>query len=327
MSSTTNVQNLITTVFRPTYYYDSSSKVFLPHMEMSNIDTYFGNEVFVTRAQVGDGCNNMYVGVGSGQSSTVTSSGNKNLTAIGVSAGATTNNVTNSVYVGYNTGANTSQSDNVIAIGASIIAGGSSNIFIGNSINNVGTSNVFIGHGITAASTVTNKLNINNFIYGDFTAQWAGIGTPSPYGSNTNLDVSGGLYVNGKIGVQMSPVNSLNVNGATQSTGGYYSASGSNTMAAGDVVTIGTFGDGTSTSKLANALITVQDTATTDTHYATGMYVFTGATVQTVSSNRGTGDAYLTFSSSNIQISNRASGSGGSSHLYYWTITHFPLRP
>jgi len=299
-------------------------------MEMSNIDTYFGNEVFVTRAQVGDGCNNMYVGVGSGQSSTVTNSGNKNLTAIGVSAGATTNNVKDSVYVGYNIGANASQSDNVIAIGASITGGigGSSNIFIGNSISNSGTSNIFIGHGITAASTVTNKLNINKLIYGDFTAQWAGIGTPSPYGSNTNLDVSGGLYVNGKIGVQMSPVNSLNVNGATQSTGGYYSASGSNTMAAGDVVTIGTFGDGTSTSKLANALITVQDTATTDTHYASGMYVFTGATVQTVSSNRGTGgDAYLTFSSSNIQISNRATGAGGSSHLYYWTITHFPLRP
>jgi hypothetical protein len=332
MSSTTNVQNLITTVFRPVYYYANGAG-FTPHMEMSNIDTYIGNEVRVFRAQVGTSIgNNVYVGVGSGQPYTK-DTGNVNLTAVGYNAGANTTRVTNSVYLGSSVGVSLTDVSAVIAIGASTSGQGSNNIFIGNKTGNASSNNIYIGHNLVPASTVSNSLDINNLIYGDFSNQWVGIGTSNRLYTTVpqGMDVCGTLCVFGKVGIQMSPVNSLNVNGATQSTGGYYSASGSNNMAPGDVVIIGTFGDGTSASKMGNALITVQDMpspGTPGTNYETGMYFYRGTSLAPVQLTSTTdtqgGHAHITFSSSNIQISN---ASTGSSHLYYWSITHFPLTP
>jgi hypothetical protein len=327
MSSTINVQNLITTVFRPVYYYADGAG-FTPHMEMSNIDTYIGNEVRVFRAQVGTSIgNNVYVGVGSGQPYT-TDTGNVNLTAVGYSAGGSTSRVTNSVYLGSSVGFGVTDANAVIAIGASAVGSGISNIFIGNRTGNAGTNNVFIGHGIAPAATVTNTLNINNLIYGDFTNKWVGIGTPSRTGgaASVNLDVSGGLYIRGKVGVQMLPSNSLNVNGATQSTGGYYSSSGSNAVAAGGVATIGTFGDGTSFTKLGNTLISVQDITTSGANYETGLYINVSGTVLRMTNAVANGYTHIvdpTSSYPNINISN----SDSSSHTLYWSITHFPLTP
>jgi len=294
---------------------------------MSNVDTYIGNEVRVLRAQVGDSSNNMYAGVGTGNPYTVTTSGNRNLTAVGVGAGATTNNVRDSVYVGYNTGANASQSDNVIAIGTSIIAGGSSNIFIGNSIGNVGSSNIFIGHGITAASTVTNKLNINNLIYGDFTNKWVGIGTFTRTGGSApiNLDVAGGVYVSGKMGIQMLPSNSLNVNGMTQSTGGFYSSAGTIIAQSVDVGSvIGTLATGT-------FVVSVQDLTTPSNGYDSGMFlcydmVNAGDANPPVklTANASTGYAQIVFSGPNIVAFNT---DDTNAHTFRWSITYFPLSP
>lgn len=326
MSTTTNVQNLITTVFRPVYYYDSTSGVFVPRVEMSNVDTYIGNEVRVFRAQVGDANNNMYVGVGSGNSYSNTLSGNSNLTALGVNAGASTNNVTNSVYVGTSAGNAASSSDSVIAIGVSAIAGGSNNIVIGNTSGNAGSNNVLIGHNLHPGSTVSNALNINNLVFGDFSNRWIGVGSSSrAYGSLTNLDVSGGVYVSGKMGIQMQPYNSLNVNGVTQSTGGVYSSAGSNTVGPSTAINIGTLGDGSFLSALNNVMISVQDIATPGSNYETGLYLCantTGAPIK-LTSNASNGYAHIAFSTSNIQISN----SDTASHLLYWSITYFPLCP
>jgi len=326
MSTTTNVQNLITTVFRPTYYYDSTSNVFVPHVEMSNVDTYIGNEVRVFRAQVGDSSNNTYVGVGAGNSYSNTLSGNSNLTVLGVNAGGATNNVTNSIYVGTSAGNAASSSDSVIAIGVSAIAGGSNNIFVGNSTGNAGSNNILIGHNLQPASTVSNQLNINGFVYGDFSNRWLGVGTSSrAYGSLTSLDVAGGLYVSGKIGVQMQPYNSLNVNGVTQSTGGVYSSAGSNTVGSNASINIGTLGDGSSVSALGNVLMSVQDITTPGSNSETGMYFcanVTGAPIK-LTSNASNGYAHIAFSTSNIQISN----SDTTPRLLYWSITYFPLSP
>ena len=327
MSSTTNVQNLITTVFRPLYTYDSTSNVFVPRVEMSNVDTYIGNEVFVIRAQVGDSNNNMYVGVGAGNPYTNTTSGNTDLMAIGVGAGASTNNITDSIYLGSNAGANANLSDNVIAIGVSAKVGGSRNIYLGNSTGNVGTNNVFIGHNIQPATVVNNSLNINNLVYGDFSARWIGVGNPNRTSSTEpiNLDVSGSVYVSRKMGIQMLPNNTLNVNGSTQSTGGLYSFSGSNAVGASSALTIGTTGNGAATTQLGNVLISVQDATTTGANYETGLYFCAnaGAAPTKMTSNLSNGYAHISFSGSNIQISNSDSGS----HVLSWSITYFPLTP
>jgi hypothetical protein len=327
MSTTTNVQNLITTVFRPVYYY-AEGVGFTPHMEMSNIDTYIGNEVRVFRAQVGTSIgNNVYVGVGAGQAYTEDSE-NVNLTAVGYNAGAGARRVTRAVYLGSDVGANVADAVDVIAIGAFTKGAGSNNIFIGNSTGNAGSNNIYIGHNLVPPGNTSNALNINNLVFGSFSNQWVGIGTSNRTTSAAplSLDVSGGVYISGKMGIQMQPYNSLNVNGATQSTGGYYSSSGSNVVAGGGVVTIGTFGDGTSLTKLGNTLISVQDITTAGVNYETGLYVNVSGTVIRMTNDVSNGYTHIvnpTSSYPNIQISN----SDGSSHTLYWSITHFPLTP
>jgi len=329
MSSTTNVQNLITTVFRPVYYY-AEGVGFTPHMEMSNIDTYIGNEVRVFRAQVGTSIgNNVYVGVGSGQAYTE-DTGNVNLTAVGYGAGGGARRITNSVYLGSSVGSSVTDALNVIAIGSGTKGAGSNNIFIGNSTGNAGSNNIYIGHSLVPPGNISNSLNINNLIFGSFSNRWVGIGTSNRTTSAAplSLDVSGGVYISGKMGIQMQPYNSLNVNGATQSTGGYYSSAGSNAVAAGGVVTIGTFGDGTSLTKLGNTLISVQDITTAGANYETGLYVNVSGTVIRMTNEVVDAGGYAhivdpTSSYPNINISN----SGGSSHTLYWSITHFPLTP
>ena len=63
MSSTTNIQNLLVNVFRPVYRYEippgSSNTIFVPKLELSNIDTYSGNSVSVFTAAIGDASNNV----------------------------------------------------------------------------------------------------------------------------------------------------------------------------------------------------------------------------------------------------------------------------
>jgi hypothetical protein len=293
---------------------------------MSNVDTYIGNEVRVFRAQVGDGSNNTYVGVGSGNSYSNTLSGNSNLTVLGVNAGGATNNVTNSIYVGTSSGNAASSSDSVIAIGVSAIAGGSNNIFVGNSTGNAGSNNILIGHKLQPASTVSNQLNINNFVYGDFSNRWVGIGASNrAYGSLTSLDVTGGLYVSGKIGVQMQPYNSLNVNGMTQSTGGFYSSAGTIIAQSVDVGSvIGTLATGT-------FVVSVQDLTTPSNGYDSGMFlcydmVNAGDANPPVklTANASTGYAQIVFSGSNIVAFNT---DDTNAHTFRWSITYFPVSP
>jgi hypothetical protein len=327
MSSTRNVQNLITTVFRPVYYYDLTAKAFIPHVEMSNVDTYIGNEVRVFRAQVGDSTNNMYVGIGSGNSYSNTTSGNSNLTAVGVSAGSSTNNVSNSVYVGGAAGSGQSSVSNVIAIGVSALGGGSNNIFIGNSTGNGSSNNIFIGHNIAPASTVSNTLNIHNVLYGDFSNHSIGIGTSNrAYGDLTNLDVSGGVYVSGKMGIQMQPSNSLNVNGATQTTGGVYSFSGSNLVQPLGTVNIGTISSGAFASPYGNILVSAQDITTAGANYDSGMFYCSTISQNAIrlTTNIQNGDVTIAPNYANIAIGN---SNETTARTIYWSITYFPLTP
>lgn len=321
MSSITNAQNLITNVFRPVYIYDGTLQTFMPKMELSNVDTYIGNEVRVFRDQVGDQSNNVYVGSNAGNSYLNINS-NSQVTAVGANAGATISNVSNSVYLGYSAGYAAQDANTVIAIGANAFGGGTSNILIGNGISgsntNITSNNILIGHGIAAFTTPTsNKLQIGNLIYGNFSNKWVGIGTSNQSINYVQLDVSGGAYIHGKMGIQMTPSNSLNVNGETQSTGGFFSLAGTSLIADGASELVGTLDYGT-------IMYSAHDTASISNYYTRMAFVIdpAGGSTATLSSSS---NGYITMSNSgsNLYVNNTDT----SPHTVAWSITLFPLTP
>jgi hypothetical protein len=319
MSSITNAQNLITNVFRPVYVYDGTLQTFTPRLEMSNVDTYIGNEVRVFRDQVGDQSNNVYVGSNAGNSYS-NINGCSDVTAVGALAGSTISNVSNSVYLGYSAGYASQNANAVIAIGVNAFGGGTSNIVIGNGPgSNVGDSNILIGHGITTFPTPTsNKLQIGKLVYGDFSNKWVGIGTTNQYNPNVQLDVSGGLFISGKMGIQMSPSNSLNVNGATQSTSGFFSSAGTSLIPNGSSALVGTLQYGT-------MIFSAQDTGSLSNYYNHTVFVPDIAGGISPLNVSGTSNGYITMSNSgsNIYVNN----TNTVPHTVAWSITIFPLRP
>ena len=286
------------------------------------MDTYIGNEVRVFRDQVGDQSNNVYVGSNAGNSY-LNINLNSQVTAVGANAGATISNVSNSVYLGYSAGYAAQDANAVIAIGVNAFGGGTSNILIGNGISGINTNitsnNILIGHGIAAFTTPTsNKLQIGNLIYGNFSNKWIGIGTsnqPLPY---VQLDVSGGAYIRGKVGIQMTPSNSLNVNGETQSTAGFFSMAGTSWIQNGASALVGSLQYGT-------MMLSAQDTDTISNYFNRTVFVpdLTGGISPLIVS--GTSNGYITISNSgsNIYVNNTDT----SPHTVAWSTTIFPLRP
>jgi hypothetical protein len=319
MSSITNAQNLITNVFRPVYIYDGTLQTFMPKLELSNVDTYIGNEVRVFRDQVGDQSNNVYVGSNAGNSYLNINS-NSQVTAVGANAGSTISNVSNSVYLGYSAGYASQNANAVIAIGVNAFGGGTSNILIGNGPgSNVGSNNILVGHGISSfASSTSNKLQIGNLIYGNFSNKWVGIGTSNQSINYVQLDVSGGAYIRGKVGIQMTPSNSLNVNGETQSTGGFFSLAGTSLIANAASMLVGTL-------KYGTMIFSAQDVGTISNYYNHTVFVpdLTGGISPLNVS--GTSNGYVTMSNSgsNIYVNNTDT----SPHTIAWSITLFALRP
>lgn len=218
MSSTTGIQNLLVNVFRPVYRYDTTTTLFTPKLELSNIDTYSGNVVQATRADFGDSAGNMYVGSNAGNDIATLRACVSN-TALGVFAGNLISNVSNSTYVGYNAGGGVAGDPlnpitAVIGIGTNAGGAGQSNIFIGNSTKGTGSNNILIGHGIDTG-TSNYRFRIGNTIYGDLSKNWIGIGRPTPYEPvNNRLDVSGNTYIYGQLGINITPgTRTLDVNG------------------------------------------------------------------------------------------------------------------
>ena len=319
MSSTSNVQNLLVNVFRPVYVYDPTAQLFTPKLEMSNVDTYIGNSIFVLRAQVGDSASNVYVGIGSGNDPTVSIRACRNVTALGYNAGSGISNVSNSVYLGFGAGIGAVSANNVIAIGYEANGNGSSNIHIGSNTGGTGSNNIYIGHGIVPGFQ-SNAIQISDYIYGDSSKKWVGIGVSSPAYSTNKFDVSGTAYIYGKMGIQMQPSNSLNVNGETQSTGGFFSITGANVLAASQELVIGRL------VSRGSMLIQGQDVTTPGSNYLSRLVYVSDSTGGTAPiTMTGTSNGYLsfTYSGSNILISNTDSAE----HSFDWTITSFPLNP
>jgi hypothetical protein len=228
MSSTSNVQNLLTNVFRPTFVYDTTNGVYQTKLELTNIDAVSANTVYGFTAAFGDASGNVYVGIGSGNPySSLAASSNSSNTFVGTNAGASTSNVKNGVFLGYRSGFGTSNSSNSISIGANTLNGGNSNIYIGCATGIAsGSNNIFLGPGISNGGTaVSNRLMIgsgsNTAIVGDLSSNRVGINLSTlPITTpNLTLDVNGftriGTNANGGLGINMLPGNyALDVTGA-----------------------------------------------------------------------------------------------------------------
>lgn len=355
MSSTTNVQNLLVNVFRPVYVYDALATKYVPKLEMSNIDTYFGNATRVLADRVGDASGNVYVGVGAGNDPTVSLAGCSNVTAVGTNAGHNISNVLNSVYLGYGAGNSAIHASNVIAIGYNAGGSGSNNIFIGSNTGSTTSSNILIGQGLTCVSS--NQLNIGGVVYGDLSNRYVGIhaepGVPfdvsgmarfrTNVGVNVvptsySLDVNGTFHVDAGVGEFILDGSSIritdrmlvsrtsgsssakwDVSGTVTATEGFNSKNGTATVGASASVSIGTLRQG-----MLN--VSVQDVSTTNANYAAKILYApdaTGATGPSSNSIVQNGSANIVISTSNIQISN----SGMSSANYNWSITYFPISP
>jgi hypothetical protein len=346
MSSTTGFQNLLVNVFRPVYRYEippgGSNTVFVPKLEMSNIDTYSGNSISVFTAAVGDASSNVYVGSNAGNPYTNVKSC-QYVSAFGYSAAAGISNVSYSVFVGFNAGAGATNAEDNVIIGDNATGNGNSNVRIGSVASGTGNSNVSIGAatntltysncillGTGVAATQNNQFRVgSSYIWGDQSNKWVGIGTSSPYDSNNKLDVSGNLYVSSQVGVNMIPVRTLDVNGnfraadafgtldfsngVTSSSNGFASTRGSSVVGNTSNVSIGT---------LKNGLVMIAVRSGSANFDGRTSFVLDVATptVSNLSSNKSA-TTTVNFTSNSINISNTTGGS----LTYDWTITYFPL--
>jgi hypothetical protein len=290
---------------------------------MSNVDTYIGNEIAVYRAQVGDANSNVYVGSNAGNAYS-NLQGCTNNTVLGYAAGFAMSNVSNSVFVGYNVGVNVQNTNSVISIGTSAVGAGTSNIYIGNGAGNAGSNNIVLSHGALTGTPTSNQFRVGTapfyLLSGDLASNWLGIGQPTQKMPGvTTLDVSGGIFTSGKIGVQMTPSNSLNVNGATQSTLGLFSLTGTTPLAGNASYPIGTLLDGM-------VLITSRISGNTGI-YINGVYAVLNAAgsifTPVTQVSGGTTTYTITGSSGTILLSNVTS----SSITVAWTVMYIPLTP
>jgi hypothetical protein len=309
MSSTTGVQNALANVLRPYYTYDPLTAVFRTRLEMSNIDTYYGTAVTVGSVTFGDSNENIYIGSNAG--STQVGLGGSNNIALGYQAATNLSNTLNSVFLGYNAAPGAVNVSNTVAVGANTVAltgvsnvyvgtgtggtSGDSNVFVGASNTGTGSNMILIGTGLAGGSTNNIFRLGSNYLYGNQSTKWLGIGTPTA--SSAKLDVSG----------------------ATQSSLGFSSTNGTlSLIAPGLTANIATLRKGT-------ILVTAQDTASTS-HYQS-IQVFcpdptNGSSTVAMTNAVQAGQITILFESggSNIRISNATT-----QRNIGWTVTYFPL--
>lgn len=307
--NTTGIQNYLSNVFRPIYTFDSTLSNFTPKLELSNIDTYSGNNVSVFRADVGDANSNVYVGSNAGNAYD-TLRGCSKVTAVGYGAGFSISNVNESVYLGWYAGTNAADASGVIAIGVGAVGGGNSNIFVGNGTGTTGNSNIFIGHSIDPTN-VSNQIRIGydgqTPIAGNIAQKWVGLGgILAPTTSSMSLDVSGNTRIRDASG------GTLDVSGGlVWSSGGYASVQGSVNTAVG-TTTIGTLRRGI-------LHVSAIDQASSNNRAAYTYFAWTTSDVTSMASTSN-GDTNITTSGTSIQISNASSPK-----TYDYSITYFPL--
>lgn len=332
MSRTTGIQNYLSNVFRPIYRYDTTANVFVPSLEVTNVDTYSGNSVSVFTAAVGDANNNVYVGSNAGNAYNFLRSVNK-VTALGYGAASNISNDCNSVYIGWFAGKDALNGKDVISVGTSSAGGlGASNIFIGTDTGTVGNSNILIGHYIRPGN-ISNQIRFglsNKFpIAADLSLNWVGLGGILNPTTNASIDVSGSTRIQGNLSVNIQPgertfdlngnfrardssLNTLDFsNGFLTSSGGFQSIQGSISAGVG-TTTIGTLRRGI-------VQVSTVDNASSANRAAYFYFAYTSSNASILASNIA-GNTDLALSTSNIQISNTTT-----TKTYTYSITYFPM--
>lgn len=182
MSSTSNVQAYLTSVFRPVYTYSSSN--FATQLDLSNVNTVTANLVECFRVDVADPNSNVFVGTGSGVSFS-NMRGSFFNTALGYGAGGYMSNTSNVVTVGYNAGNGIISTSNSVFIGNTVGEGtttlsscvwidpsggsaagtnASNTIAIGSVTGIVGSGNIWIGLGAGNGNTGSNNIVLGNSV-------------------------------------------------------------------------------------------------------------------------------------------------------------------
>jgi hypothetical protein len=320
MSSTTNVQNLFTNVFRPAYVYDAATSNYMVRLVLSNIDSYIGNTVTVSNVNVSDSNFNVYVGTGSGNVYSNTAGSFRN-TAVGYQSAGLNTRVVDSVILGYGAGQSITDASYNVLVGSSTRGGGQSNIYIGYSTGIAGPAvgNIFLGTQLDASSTVSNTLRIGNtsniVIQANMSNKLVGINTTNPL---ANFDVSGLALFENKVGIQWASSNditkSLDVNGQVRSTGGYLSDQGTTVVGGSAKTTIA------SSLKRGMILVSAVDTGSSANRAARHVLAWTTSNATNVGSDISAGTTSIDISTG-IAISN----SGGSAATYAWNVTYFPI--
>lgn len=304
MSTTSNAQNLLVNVFQPYYTYDPVSTLFTPAIELTN--------VIATATTNTDNDANVYVGSAAGNAASAPRGSARNV-AVGVGAGNLISNTTDSIFLGYEAGEQTLAGSNIVVIGANATVGptsinsvfigasqdvcGSSSVFVGAGSSGFGSNNIVLGQGVSIGN-VSNVFRVGtNYLYGDMSNRWLGIGVPTASSTTANLDVSGGIA----------------------STAGFTSGTGTITSAGiGSTTTIGTL-------KKAAILVSAQDTASSN-HYQT-IQVYcpdptNGSSTVAMTNAVQAGEISIVFQAggSNIQISNATTVRN-----IGWSVTYFPV--
>jgi hypothetical protein len=182
MSSTSNVQAYLTSVFRPVYTYTPATSNFTTQLDISNVNTVTANTLVAFRADISDASSNVFVGTGSGVNF-LNLQNSANNTALGYNAGSQISNSYNVITIGYAAGQNISNSHDTLLIGNNL--GGNTNalvnsiwidplggagagvsssntIAIGAGTGIVASCNIWIGTAAGAANTGSNNITLGH---------------------------------------------------------------------------------------------------------------------------------------------------------------------
>jgi hypothetical protein len=181
---------------------------------------------------------------------------------------------------------------------------------------------IVLGPGITA--TQNNQFRVGaSYLWGDQSNKWLGIGTPTSIDVSYNaLDVSGNVYVDGAMGINMVPTRTFDVNGDFRSsdangtldfnsgdlsiTGGFKRTL-SSTAVAQPTIQYGSNSSGSGTS--GSVSVTIPTAYTSSTSYVTQITLNSSTAGANISVNNSTSNSFT------IYWTNAAAGS----HTFFWT--------
>jgi hypothetical protein len=222
MSSTTNIQNLLVNVFRPSYQYRALPVPnYFVELEISNVETVYANVIDSQNLRVADVNSNVYVGREAGNSYLELRDCFCN-TTLGYGAGRLSSNTDRGIYIGFNAGTNSSNASNVIAIGTEASGRGTGNIYIGSNTGSTvdgESNNIYIGNDLSSSGGINNRLWIGNgldpsgaIISGDTSTRSVGILTNNP--TVYPIELADYTFIANGLGINANPqAHSLNVNG------------------------------------------------------------------------------------------------------------------